>query len=155
MMPHKNTRKRSTVQWLEKATKDLAVGKFLLRKGEAYFDFACFHCQQCTEKAIKAFLVWHDTPFRRIHDLVSLGAQCLSIDSSLEETFKSTAILSRYAVDARYPGEDDEKYTAEQTQEALVMAERVLREVLRRLPLQLSVEKDTLSKKNNTSRTKK
>jgi HEPN domain-containing protein len=134
MMPNEETRKKITAKWLEKGCKDLVVGKFLLQKGEAYFDFACFHSQQCAEKAVKAFLVWHNIPFRKIHDLVSLGALCLPIDSTLEETLRTTAVLSRYAVDARYPGEDGEEYTKEQTQKALIMAELVLKEIVKRLP---------------------
>jgi HEPN domain-containing protein len=137
MRPHKDARKELTAKWLEKAAKDLAVGKMLFQKGETYFDFACFHCQQSAEKVVKAFLVWHDTPFRKIHDLVSLGALCLPIDSSLEGILKSTALLSRYAVDSRYPGENSEEYTLEQTTEALERANLVLVEILKRLPSEL------------------
>ena len=136
MMLHEETRKKISAKWLEKATKDLAVGKLLFKKGKIYFDFTCFHCQQCAEKAVKGFLVWHDTPFRKIHDLVSLGSLCLPIDSSLEETLKSTALLSRYAVDARYPGEDGEEHTKNQTMEALELAGLVLAEILKRLPFE-------------------
>lgn len=135
MMPPEETRKKVTIKWLEKCAKDLAVGRLLLEKGETYFDFACFHSQQCAEKAVKAFLVWHNIPFRKIHDLVSLGALCLPIDSTLEEILRTTAVLSRYAVDARYPGEDGDDYTKKQTKEALGMAELVLREIAKRLPV--------------------
>jgi HEPN domain-containing protein len=81
MTPHEEARKRLMGKWLEKGAKDLAVGTLLLKKGDLYFDFACFHCQQCAEKAVKAFLVWHNIPFRKIHDLVSLGALCLPVDA--------------------------------------------------------------------------
>ena len=127
-------RKKLTAQWLQKATKDLTVGRFLHQKGKMYFDFACFHSQQCAEKAIKGFLVWHGTPFRKIHDLVELGALCVAIDSSLEKPLKRTDSLSRYAVDARYPGEDDTSYTAAQTRFALERAEKILEHILARIP---------------------
>lgn len=155
MMPPEETRKKITVKWLEKCAKDLDVGRLLLEKGEAYFDFACFHSQQCAEKAVKAFLVWHNIPFRKIHDLVSLGALCLPIDSTLEETLRTTAVLSRYAVDARYPGEDGEEYTKEQTKEALIMAELVLKEIAKRLPADMHPKSKTKGKKRSSPRKRK
>jgi HEPN domain-containing protein len=40
-----------------------------LLKAPALFGAAVFHCQQAAEKALKGFLAWHDTPFRKTHDL--------------------------------------------------------------------------------------
>ncbi|MGH2444120.1 MAG: HEPN domain-containing protein [Chloroflexota bacterium] len=37
-----------------------------------------FHCQQATEKAMKALLAWHDVPFRRVHSLEEIGEQVLA-----------------------------------------------------------------------------
>lgn len=155
MMPPEETRKKLAAKWLEKGAKDLDVGKLLLERGEAYFDFSCFHSQQSAEKAVKAFLVWHNIPFRKIHDLVSLGALCLPIDSTLEETLRKTAVLSRYAVEARYPGEDDEEYTKEQTKEALVMAELVFKEIAKRLPIDTHPFQKIKNKKRSSVRKRK
>jgi HEPN domain-containing protein len=47
-------------------------------------DDPMFHCQQAAEKALKAYLTWHDRPFRRTHDLVELGNQCVEIDHTLD-----------------------------------------------------------------------
>jgi hypothetical protein len=36
----------------------------------AFVEDVLFHCQQTVEKALKAFLAWHDRPLRKTHDLV-------------------------------------------------------------------------------------
>jgi hypothetical protein len=38
-----------------------------------------FHAQQLAEKALKGFLTWHDQPFRKTHDLVEIGEQCVTL----------------------------------------------------------------------------
>jgi HEPN domain-containing protein len=43
---------------------------------------ATFHCQQAVEKAMKAFLTWHDRIFRKTHDLVELGGHCVGIEAN-------------------------------------------------------------------------
>ena len=57
------------------------------------------------EKALKAFPPWHDRPFRRTHDLVELGAECVAIDPALQPHLRGTAPLTEYAWRYRYPGE--------------------------------------------------
>lgn len=58
---------------------------------------ALFHCQQTVEKALKALLVRHDQPFRRVHDLAELGRQCVELAPQLEPLLVQAAPLSEYA----------------------------------------------------------
>jgi len=64
-----------------------------------------FHCQQAVEKALKAFLTWHDQAFRKTHDLAELGGACIGFDRSLEPVLRRAATLTEYAWRYRYPGE--------------------------------------------------
>ena len=64
-----------------------------------------FHSQQLAEKTMKAFLTWHDVPFRKTHDLAELSQQCIEIDASLEQVSKAVERLTVYAWEFRYPGE--------------------------------------------------
>jgi len=64
---------------------------------------ALFHCQQAAEKALKAFLIWHDRPFKKTHDLAALGSQCKGIDNSLDLLIDRLDDLSQYAWAYRYP----------------------------------------------------
>jgi HEPN domain-containing protein len=57
--------KRALVRkWLVKARRDLLSAKRLARGSDPYLDAAIYHCQQCVEKAVKGWLVYHDQPFR-------------------------------------------------------------------------------------------
>ena len=54
------------------------------------------------EKAAKAFLVFHKVPFRKVHDLKELGAQCSALEPSLSSLVDAAAELNAYAAIFRY-----------------------------------------------------
>lgn len=92
-----------------------------------------FFCQQAAEKSLKAFLTWHDRPFRRTHDLEELGAACCAIDGTLAALVEEADVLSEYAWKLRYPGSpySPEKDEAESM---LRIAQAVFHEIRVRLP---------------------
>ncbi len=92
-----------------------------------------FHCQQAAEKALKAFLVWHDVPFRKTHDLKELGDACIKIQSTLKETIARAVPLTEYAWKFRYPGEPAE-LTKREARTALATARALYSAVVSRLP---------------------
>jgi len=92
-----------------------------------------FHCQQLAEKAMKAFLAWHDHPFRKTHNLVELGQQCAAFDPGLEPVLRRAAGLTEYAWMFRDPGEPGVP-SSEETGEALGIATEVYEAILNRLP---------------------
>jgi HEPN domain-containing protein len=92
-----------------------------------------FHAQQLAEKALKGFLTWHDQPFRKTHNLVEIGQQCVAIDATLEDLARRAARLTEYAWKFRYPGEPAEPAL----EEALAMARKVYEAVLCRLPAEV------------------
>jgi len=94
---------------------------------------AIFHCQQAVEKALKAFLTWHDRPFRKTHNLVELGDQCREIDSTLEELLRRSAPLTEFAWKFRYPGEPFAP-AVEEARKGLALAGQVFTAVAARLP---------------------
>jgi len=55
--------------WLVKAQHDLASARKLSAGPDPYLDVAIYHCQQAAEKAVKGFLVFHDQPFEKTHDV--------------------------------------------------------------------------------------
>jgi HEPN domain-containing protein len=55
--------------WLRRARSDLALAKAALRTDGVLPEDAAFHAQQCTEKALKAFLVHHGIAFPRTHSI--------------------------------------------------------------------------------------
>ena len=71
-----------TRNWLAKAQRDPLSAQHLAEAEIPLLDSAAYHCQQAAEKAIKAFLVYHDIRFGKTHDLDVLLAQAAEINSA-------------------------------------------------------------------------
>lgn len=126
-------RTAETREWLTKAKHDLLAASTLLQASPALPDVAAYHCQQAAEKALKAYLFWHDRTFRKTHDLEELGRQCVAIDDELEALVEQASILTPLAWQFRYPGPVAEP-TMEDALEALGLATRAVEAIVARLP---------------------
>lgn len=121
--------------WLTKAQHDLGSAQWLAKAVNPYFDTAIYHCQQAAEKALKAFLVYHDADFEKRHNLTVLVDLCVAIDSSFQNFQETAAILTPYATVFRYPGEFFEaEPDKQQVETAIELAKRVLEFVENLLP---------------------
>ncbi|MBL7163715.1 MAG: HEPN domain-containing protein [Anaerolineales bacterium] len=113
-------------EWLRRARSDLKLGKAALRTRGVLSEDACFHAQQCTEKALKALLISLGQPFPHTHAievlLDLLKTHGFDIPNSVDKAFE----LSQYAVQTRYPGEWEpvtkREATGTLTRAALVLA---------------------------------
>lgn len=132
-MPHDAERVADLQAWLRRAQGDLRAAEIDLAAEPALSGDAAFHCQQAAEKSLKAFLTWHDVPFRRTHDLAELGRQCVSLDKSLGSVCRRAEVLTAYAWVFRYPG-DAEEPTRQEVEEARALAREVHESVVARLP---------------------
>jgi len=93
--------KNIILQWFAKADEDLH-GAEKLYHGDPlpYLGIIGFHCQQCVEKYLKAFLLYKEFEFKKIHDLETLAKHCIIFDKDFADLeFKN---LTDYAVDFRY-----------------------------------------------------
>lgn len=124
-MQPENRKGRLTRQWLAKTHRDLLAAERALQGSPPLRDVAAFHWQQAAEKALKAFLTWHDRPFRRSHDLLYLVQECAAMDCSFSQLADAAALLNPYATEFRYPGDVEEP-----TQEATDSARRASQEVV-------------------------
>ena len=132
-MPPDDARLQDTRAWLAKAELDLrAAGHEMSAPDESLFGDVMFHAQQASEKAMKAFLAFHDVPFRKTHNLEELGQACVAVDAALE-AIREAAPLTEYAWKFRYPGETEEPGRSD-AEEALAAARGVYHAVLARLP---------------------
>ncbi len=92
-------------EWVAKAEADWSVATSLSRRRRVpLYDAVCFHCQQCAEKYLKAFLVLHRVLPPKIHDVVELIDRCSGFDPRLAALADYARPLNAYAVKARYPG---------------------------------------------------
>jgi HEPN domain-containing protein len=127
-----------TAAWLRRASSDMRAATGVLTLEPPLLDDAVFHCQQAVEKSLKAFLAWHDQPFRKTHDLGALGQQCVEIDPTLESLLREAAPLTEYAWKFRYPGEPEEP-TVEEAQQAMLVTHQVASAIIDRLPREARV----------------
>ena len=132
-MPHDPVLVEETRAWFHKAAGDLRAAAHDLTGDPPLLEDAVFHCQQAIEKAFKGFLVWHDHPFRKTHNLEEIGETCLAIDRSLKRLVDSAVPLTEYAWKFRYPGEPEE-LNRQEVDEALATAREVFEALLNRLP---------------------
>ena len=131
-MPPDDARLHDAHAWLSKAELDLKAAAHEMAAEGLWAD-VMFHAQQAAEKSMKAFLAWHDVPFRKTHNLEELGQQCVLLDAMLAPVADQAAPLTEYAWKFRYPGEtaDPDRSDAEA---ALAAARNVLDAILARLP---------------------
>jgi HEPN domain-containing protein len=93
-------------EWVKKAEGDFKVaGQILRRRKDVVADAACFHCQQCVEKYLKARLIEAGIAFPRTHDLLLILNLCLRIEPLWSPYAKAVDAMSDYAVSFRYPGQ--------------------------------------------------
>lgn len=119
-----------TREWAVRAGRDLALARRIAGEFPAE---SLFHCQQSAEKWLKAFLTWHQVPFRKTHELRELGFACDQIDPSLAGLLEPAYLLSSYAWRFRYPGSPFEPVERD-ANEAIALAEDVQAAILSRLP---------------------
>lgn len=87
-----------------------------------FHDQLCFHCQQASEKYLKALLEEQGLSIPYTHILRDLLALLLPHHASLRSLQRGLKFLTRFAVGVRYPGQSA---TKRQTQAALRWSERV------------------------------
>jgi len=96
---------------------------------EPYLDTAVYHCQQAVEKAMKAFLTYHDIVFEKTYDLTELLELSVTVEPAFDPWREVAKELTPYASQFRYPGDvlEPERSVAEQAlQHAQVFVDFIL-----------------------------
>ena len=120
-------------EWIAKTEEDYSSAVALKRqRSHPLPNSVCFHCQQCAEKYLKAFLAHHSVSPPRVHDLHQLVSECERVDSSMLELDDAAFRLTQFAVEFRYPGMEA---TAEDVVQAITDVRSVRRMVRRKLQL--------------------
>lgn len=123
-----------TRSWLTKARRDLLSAERLSGTNQPLLDTASYHCQQAAEKAIKAFLIYHDVRFGKTHDLDVLLSQAAEILSDFSSCRDLGRVLTPLAVEFRYPGEFIEP-DSDEYREAFAAAVQICDFVSEHLPI--------------------
>jgi HEPN domain-containing protein len=107
--------------WLHKAEEDLRMAELALGQDHPLTSSACFHCQQCAEKYLKALLIRRNIKFPPTHDLGSLVSKLIELFPESEDLRERAEELTEYAVEVRYP-DDFYTPTVREAREALSVA---------------------------------
>jgi len=131
---------RKVTHWLGFADEDLKLASNVmdLQAEDTPYRLIAYHAQQCAEKCLKAFLVYHKVDFPYTHSIGRLLRLCGDL-AAWPQTLKDAKELTPYAVTARYPGEDEEVTKAEALR-AVELAQQVrtvVRSDLQKLGLQI------------------
>jgi HEPN domain-containing protein len=120
-------------EWVAKAEDDYQAATALnRRRKDPIPDIVCYHCAQCLEKYLKAFLVQQGIVPPLIHDLPGLLVLGVVHDPRLVNLNPLLLVINPYAVRVRYPGYST---TTLQAAEALDITRQVRRRLRRTLGL--------------------
>jgi HEPN domain-containing protein len=134
MTPPDEVKRTLTRHWIEKADDDLAAAAVLIAARE-HWNHVCYLAQQSVEKALKALLTHHQVEFPKTHDLGDLLDLIATRDPARAKSLADVMILTRYAIELRYPGPGPDACEAD-AQEALTLAHHCMTSVKAALSLQ-------------------
>jgi HEPN domain-containing protein len=112
-------------EWLLHAESDLRYAKLGQDQPAILQNQVAFHAEQAAEKALKAVLVHMGVEFPRTHDLQSLLLMLRDNGISVQSVIEQASVLTRFAVEARYPG-DIEPIRQEEVAQAIEVAKRAV-----------------------------
>jgi len=121
-------------EWLFKADSDIRLAEFLLAENTSFWDAIAFHCQQSTEKYLKAFLVSRQTEFPKTHDIEELLNLIRKVDKSLAKGLIPSNVLTPFGVAVRYP-DDAQRVDPKKAQMAVGLAQKVEKSIKKKLKL--------------------
>jgi HEPN domain-containing protein len=120
--------KKQVKAWIGFAEKDLLTVSEIIENSDLT-NVVTFHCQQAIEKYFKAFILEHDKPLLKIHNLLTLyGTIKETVDLELNEDLLS--MVNDIYLESRYPGEiglldDGSMPTSEQVNQFFNFAKEV------------------------------
>ena len=91
-------------RWMRQSREDLETADCLIQKRR--FAFACFHCQQAVEKALKALMFAKGRLKKsdlEAHDILTLAYRASGMDQSLRGVPNMVATIHGYYIKTRYP----------------------------------------------------
>ena len=117
----KHRRVGSPEKWLAHAQSDLNLARLAKNHKSVLPEQACFHAQQACEKALKAVLLFEKREFPLVHDIEVLLEIVKDGGLRVPKEVRGAGALSPYAVEARYPGYDED-VTPSDVEEAIRLA---------------------------------
>ncbi|MCU0503255.1 MAG: HEPN domain-containing protein [Anaerolineae bacterium] len=120
---HDEVVQKLVAEWVRRAHADMTVATFVDDDRLAP-EIIAFHAQQAAEKMLKALLVLRQVDFPRTHSIGALLALCGEAGFLGAQEFAEASSLTRYAVAARYPSEE-EPVSRQEAKDAVTLAAQV------------------------------
>lgn len=125
MRPSKHSEdSRLYYDWLEMAARDLLAARLLIEQGQC-LEIAGFHCQQCREKTLKAYLIAVTGRLVDGHNLTWLLRQAIRARADFRTFMDDAAEMNRLYIEARYPSDRELTLSAEEADSMRRTAEAV------------------------------
>ncbi|MEA3240258.1 MAG: HEPN domain-containing protein [Pseudomonadota bacterium] len=122
--------------WLYKAASDMKNAEIIMSADDESppLDTVCFHCQQASEKYLKAYLIYQNRLFQNSHNLADIVEACMQVDPAFTLIQRKAETLTPYAVEVRYP---DDFYipTRQEAEESLTIAIEIREFILARIDI--------------------
>ena len=115
--------KGNAAEWLKDAESDLAIAG-VRKTAKIRHAHLCFHAQQAAEKSLKALFVALSVKHPRTHDLAFI-IDALPEEITMPPFLLNLPILTKYAVQYRYPGQNL-LITTKDLRQAIELAEQTV-----------------------------
>lgn len=127
----KNNRFKLANEWAIKGQNDLAAAKIIYQeKGPS--DVICFHCHQAVEKYLKAYLIFKNVHFEKIHYLWKLAELCVVKNKDFLNFEDELKTLDAYYIESRYPPEV-KSYSREECKKVLALSEKLTQFIIKNI----------------------
>ncbi len=90
-------------KWVNFAENDYEAATLLQKYNKQLLEIICFHCQQCVEKYLKAYIIKQNGEIKKTHNLEEILKICIKHNIDFKEIKDNCIDLSDYAVETRYP----------------------------------------------------
>ena len=127
------TSSKTVKQWFAFSARDLRLAGQSLALSSEFKNTSAFLAQQAAEKAVKGFLAFHRIRAQKTHDMKRLAEEVASVDVDLAQLVRKGSILSKYAVEYRYPSESKRPLTVAMARTAIKKAQSIYDECFDRV----------------------
>ncbi len=120
------------MRWLKQGERDLSAAIVLMER--EFYESACFHAQQASEKALKSLLIMEGYRAVVTHSTRELYREIKKLIPEFKDLSRASIELDKHYIPPRYPdafpsGSPFEYYTREDADKCVSYAESILSEV--------------------------
>ena len=133
-------------EWVYKADQDFGFASAALANSYEFYDQLCFFFQQAGEKYLKAYIVKHELPFKKVHNLVELMEICKTNDTEFENLRDACKTLNPLYIEPRYGDTMFKIYTKEEALSAQEAARKIQQFVRKKLGIEQEITTEEMQK---------